>query len=423
MGILTFGAGLTPDFSSPPPGRPEPQDHITDEAGIRSPAGHVMRITALVEEDAVVAQGAPLACLRDAPDICFVAPMPARVARIDMLPGRKLSEIVLFREKSAEVLQHDTSEASSSCGLRKLMQRAGVWPYLRRRPFGGMPPPGETAAAIVVMAVDTRPLAPDPILALSGKEAAFTRGLAALSLLTDGPIFLCHARGKAPSLSGPLPDRVRRVECGERHPQGSAGIRIHDLCPADLETPIWDIHAEDVAALGALLDTGILPMSRLTAVAGNGLRTGRLVHTQPGADMRALAERSAMPGAHVILSGTPLDGHRSKWLAPRDRQVTVLRQTPAPARPHWLVSALGRSATPKPVIPTAALTQAFGASLPAVPLIRALSAADDELAIRLGVCSLLEEDVALADYVLGGDARLSLLLREMLERIRRENAA
>ena len=54
---------------------------------------------------------------------------------------------------------------------------------------------------------------------------------------------------------------------------------------------------------------------------------------------------------------------------------------------------------------------------------RALSSGDDETAIRLGVLSLLEEDVALADYVTGGEAHLAGLLRGMLDRIRTELAA
>ena len=43
--------------------------------------------------------------------------------------------------------------------------------------------------------------------------------------------------------------------------------------------------------------------------------------------------------------------------------------------------------------------------------------------MRLGLLSLLEEDVALADYVLGGEAGLAGLTRELLERIRSEFAA
>ena len=201
------------------------------------------------------------------------------------------------------------------------------------------------------------------------------------------------------------------------------GIRIHDLAPATIEAPVWDIHAEDVAALGALLDTGRLPMLHHVRVAGAALREGRYVRTQPGADLRELTHRCTQPGAHILMSGSPIDGHEAHWLAPRHRQVTVLHRADRKERPHWLVAALTRSATPAPVIPTAALTQAFGAELPAAPFVRALSSGDDETAMNMGVLSLLGEDVALADYVLGGEAHLAEMLRGMLDRIRTELAA
>jgi Na+-transporting NADH:ubiquinone oxidoreductase subunit A len=75
------------------------------------------------------------------------------------------------------------------------------------------------------------------------------------------------------------------------------------------------------------------------------------------------------------------------------------------------------------VIPSAALDQAFGGVIPAAAFVRVLSAGDDETAMKMGVLSLLEEDIALADYVLGGDAHLAALLRGVLDRIRTEFAA
>jgi len=419
---LGFRSGLTVPFPSPPRKVHGIEDVITEEAGIRPPHGIAPRVSMEVEEGAVVAQGAPVARIHDASDLCLVAPMPARMARVSLLQGHRLSEIVFFQEPGGDAFTHDTAAAGTESGLRRLMQRAGVWPWLRRRPFGGMPDATERPAAIFVMATDTRPFAPDPRMALEGREEAFCRGLRALGLLTDGPVFLCQQPGPAliESADGL---RVRVVSSGPRHPQGASGLRIHALCPAGIDMPVWDIHAEDVAALGTLIETGQLPMTRLVSVGGSALRESRLVRTQTGADLRGLTYRNVLPGPNNILSGSPLDGHAVRWLAPRDRQVTALRQEPSRATPHWLISALTSSSSPTPVIPSAALDQAFGGALPAAAFVRVLSAGDDETAIKMGVLSLLEEDIALADYVLGGDAHLPELLRGMLERIRSEFAA
>ncbi len=47
--------------------------------------------------------------------------------------------------------------------------------------------------------------------------------------------------------------------------------------PPRSRRPVWDLHAEDVAALGDLLDTGIVPMTRLVSVTGAALREARLL--------------------------------------------------------------------------------------------------------------------------------------------------
>ncbi len=76
-----------------------------------------------------------------------------------------------------------------------------------------------------------------------------------------------------------------------------------------------------------------------------------------------------------------------------------------------------------PVIPTAALEQALGGDIPAHALIRALASGDPEAAARLGALSLLEEDLALADYITGAVPRVSAQLRAVLQGIATEEAA
>lgn len=421
MMLQRQGEGLDLPMRTPPFASDTPVDMPTEEAAVIAPRGGDLRLDMEVAEGEIVAEGAPLARLRHAPEIRLVAPMACRVARIRLMPGRRLGEIVLFREAGGDALRHDVQGADASPeALARLLGHAGFWPRLRRRPYGTMPAAGERPAAIVVMGSDTRPFAPDPRHETTGRENALQRGLSALARLTDGPVFLCQDAARPLLDPGDAGPGVTTVPVGPRHPQGLAGIRMHALCPAADGRPVWDLHAGDVADLGTLLGTGALPQTRVVTVAGPALSESRLLRCQIGADTRGLSYGAVRPGPHTILAGSPLDGAPAHWLGPRDRQVCVLPEPARPERPHWFLAALTRSSRPRPLIPTAALSQAAGGAFPVMAMLRALAAGDDETATRLGGLSLLEEDLALVDYVVGGAPTATELLRAFLDRARAE---
>jgi Na+-transporting NADH:ubiquinone oxidoreductase subunit A len=349
--------------------------------------------------------------------------MAGDVARLSLAPGRRLRELVIYRGDGPGRHVHPTAPAEGSeAALRSLLRGAGLWTAFRRRPFGGHPPGDERPAAILVRAVDTRPGAPDPARALRGRGDDLARGLAALARLTDGPVFLCHAGPTPPEGAEPT-DRLRLDATGRSHPAGEGGFLAHALLPARPDRPVWDVHAEDVAGMGALLATGLVDETRHVSVTGDALGAARTVRCQPGADLRALTWRQASPGPHSLLSGSPLEGRPARWLGPRDRQVTALAARPAEGSPHWLRTALGAASRPVPLIPTAALDRALGGAFPAAALLRAVSVGDAEGAERLGALSLLPEDLALADYVTGAEPRLSDRLAGLLTTMAREAAA
>jgi Na+-transporting NADH:ubiquinone oxidoreductase subunit A len=411
------GEGLVLPMQTPPFASEHPVEMLTEEAAVVAPRGTDMRLDMQVAEDQVVAEGAPLARLRHAPEVRLVAPMACRVARIRLMPGRRLGEIVLFREAGGDTVGHETHAACASAqSLAGLLWRAGLWPRLRRRPYGTMPDPTERPAAVVVMGCDTRPFAPDPRHEINGREDALLRGLSALSQLAEGPVFLCQDPTRPLLDRGDVGPDVSIVPVGPRHPQGLAGIRMHAICPASASRPVWDLHAGDVADLGTLLDTGALPQWRVVTVAGSALTESRLLRCRIGADTRGLSYGAARNGPHIVLAGSPLDGTPAHWLGPRDRQVSVLPVPAKPAKLHWFLAALTRSSRARPLIPTSALSQAAGGAFPVMAMLRALSAGDDETATRLGALSLVEEDLALVDYVVGGAPGASDLLRAFLDR-------
>src|SRR5690606_28600816 len=121
--------------------------------------------------------------------------------------------------------QFDIHAARAECdsksggnALRELLQSSGLWMRLRSRPFGRVPAGDAIPAMILVIAVDTRPLAPDPRLAIEGEAFDhLTLGLKALATLFDGPIRFCQDAGADIVEES---ERVRIAKAGPLHPAG-----------------------------------------------------------------------------------------------------------------------------------------------------------------------------------------------------------
>lgn len=399
---------------------------ITDQCALFVRPDDDLRVDMLVAVGDRVAQGAPVLRSRRYPELTMVAPVAGEVAAVDLGPGKRLSQVLFFHDAAGDRHRHHLSGArlpDSPEAMREALLSAGLWPLIRTRPFGRVPLPQERPAAIFVMALDTRLDAPPPQLALDGQLDAFAQGVRALATLTDGPLYICHDGTAGIDEVCSVSARVRLVRVEPVHPRGLAGLQIADRFPASVDAPVWDIHAEDVAGIGAFIETGLVPETRLVSISGSALRESRLVRCQPGADLRALSFDIVRPGPHRLLSGSSLDGVEGRWLGPWRRQMAVVAGTGPERASHWFSAALRRSSRPLPIIPTAALDHAFAGILPAALLVRALAANDAETAARLGALSLLEEDVALADYLTAATPRLGIMLRAMLNRIAAEEVA
>lgn len=401
------------------------QTLITDQCALFARPEDDFRVDLLVAPGDRVQQGAPVLRSRRDPELTLVAPVSGEVASVELGAGRRLMQVVFFHLPEEGRHLHDITAArggSDAAGTRTLLLSAGLWPRLRSRPFGRVPMSAEQPVAIFVMALDTRPDAPPPALALEGREEDFGRGLRALARLTEGPLVVCHDGSVSSAPDPGLGARLQLIKIAPVHPQGLAGLQIASLHPAEVARPVWDVHAEDVADIGVLLATGLVPETRLVSVSGSALREKRIVRCQPGADFRALCFEVVKPGAHRLLASL-YDVVESRWLSPWGRQVVAVSGAAATHRRHWFSAALRSAGRPLPIIPTAALEQAFGGLLPSAALVRALGSNDAEAAARLGALSLIEEDVAFADYLTAASPSCAAMLRAMLEQIAAEERA
>jgi len=404
-----------------------------------------MRPTMLVREGERVKLGQPVFADKKTPGVHFTAPGAGTVRAIHRGAKRRFESVVidLDGDEAESFARHDDVGRLDRGAVRENLVASGLWTALRTRPFSRVPSPEDVPHAIFVTALDTRPLAPDPALAVAGREADFRRGLAALAKLTDGKVYLCRKPGAA------IPEGNATVaEFDGPHPAGLVGTHIHLLAPASLQRRVWHVGYQDVLAIGHLFGTGELDVTRVVSLAGPVVGKPRLVRTRLGADVAELTAGECGDGPVRVISGSVLDGRTAAgevaflgryhnqisviaddferpllgWLAPgKDKYsvtATFLSAIAGAAKRFGFTTAAGGDL--RPIVPIGNFERVLPLDLEPTVLLKAISIRDAERAELLGALELDEEDLALCSFVDPGKNSFGPDLRAVLTAIEKE---
>jgi Na+-transporting NADH:ubiquinone oxidoreductase subunit A len=386
---------------------------------------------------------------KKAPGVLHTAPAAGTVTAINRGEKRAFVSLVIEvdGDESVPIAAWTQARAAGADGnaLRALLLESGLWTALRSRPFSRVPLPDAVPEAIFVTAMDTRPHAPPPEIALAGREDDFAAGVLALRQLTPGTVYVC--RRPDSRLTPPNAERVKDAPFAGPHPAGNAGTHIHFLHPAGHGHAVWHIAARDVAALGALLATGRLDTGRVISLAGPGIANPRLVRTRLGASTGDLVAGSLAPGEQRIVSGSVLDGRTAMgevdgYLGRYHAQVSALPEGRERELFGWIapgaakysitgsvVGAFSRAArafttttngSQRAMVPIGVYEKLMPLDIMPTFLLRALLTGDLERAEALGALELDEEDLALCTYACPGKNDYGPLLRQMLARLEKE---
>jgi Na+-transporting NADH:ubiquinone oxidoreductase subunit A len=372
-----------------------------------------MRLDALAEPGTDVAAGQPLLRHRSLPERVIVAPVAGRVGAVTRGPRRSIAvvEIVAAGDRAADF---EVPASLDRTSLVRLLQASGLWAAVRTRPFDNPAALADPAEALFITAMDTRPHAPDPALIIAGYADWFQRGAEALTVLSSGTTYLCHAEGAAL----PRPAGITEAVFAGRHPAGLASTHIHHLHPVGRGPRIvWQIGYQEVIALGHLLATGHVWTDRVVAVSGPALSAPALLRTRPGASLAELVRGRLAGDAATLASGSPLDARPQKYLSRGHLQVSASPDqlhAGAQSRLGQILRRWQQAGAPA-IIPNAVHERAAPIGILPVPFLRALSIGDAETAGRLGALELVEEDLALLSHVDGSGADFGALLRSVLD--------
>lgn len=401
----------------------------------------------LIEVGEQVRRGQPLFVDRRQPEVQFTAPAAGVVREINRGERRALLSIVIEVDDREEVVEfaaypRDALPGLSGEQVRDNLLQSGLWTVLRTRPFSRTPAADSTPAAIFVNAMDSNPLAADPVLVLQGQEQPFLDGLEILTKLGAKRLHLCKALGAAiPESTNPV---IQVHEFSGPHPAGLVGTHIHFLEPVSEHCAVWHIGYQDVVAIGRLFTEGRLSVERVVALAGPQVERPRLLRTRLGADLAELTAGELKEGENRIVSGSVLSGREAKgplaFLGPYHTQVSVLREDREQQLLGWLrpdgekfsvlnlfTSALFRSrrlglstgsgGEARPMVPVGSYEAVMPLDILPTPLLRALIVGDTETARQLGCLELDEEDLALCTFVCPGKYDYGPLLRQTLTAI------
>ena len=382
----------------------------------------------LIENGTRVRAGQPLMRDRHRQDIVFTSPMGGTVTAINRGKRRSLLSIeIIADDDRTEGERFPVPKALGKDAVRQLMLVSGMWTALKKRPFGYIPDPGQDPRALLITAMDTEPLALDPVPVITAHVDQFVLGIEALGAMHDGPIYLCQA--PAADIPRGSSDRVRSVEFAGPHPAGLPGTHIYSLCPIGFDGgEVWHIGYQDVIALGYLLQTGRLWLERVIMLAGPAVTAPRALTVPLAAATDEIVSGELKPGAVRVISGSVLSGHTAQgaeaFISQRQRQITVLPEADSilKASSNGAACDTGLGGSPGPLMPVAQLNRVSPPGILAVPFIRALLVGDIDRARDLGALELVEEDLALLTYSCPSKSNYGRLLREVLEQLHKEMA-
>ena len=381
--------------------------------------------------------------------ICFTSPAAGQVVAINRGQKRRFLSIEI-RCNGQEACSFTPIPSPNDPDIEPsrildLLLQSGLFTALRQRPFDRIPDPDIQPQAIFVPAIDTRPLAADPRIAIGENPDAFRTGLMALKRLTAGQVHLCRAGGE--SLPGEELSGICTTIFAGPHPAGLPGTHVHYLHPTGRNSRVWIMNYADVIEFGALLKTGELKPQRIVALGGPAAGEPRLIRTIRGAALTDLVSGKAGNTDIRTISGSPLYGHTATqpvhYLGRLDLQITMLAEGRDRRFLGWLFPDSGlfsvnrgplarlinRSGfrfttnlqgSPRAMVPIGVYEKVMPLDILPTFLVRAMDAGDLEDAEALGALELGEEDMTLCTFVDPGKQDLALLLRSTLHRIERE---
>ena len=402
----------------------------------------------LVKEGDSVKAGTPLFADKKCTAMVFCSPVSGTVDAVVRGDKRKLLEVRIKADGKNEAVQFDVPKASSldKKGMTELLLQSGLWPCLKQRPFGTIADPEAEPKAIFISGMNTKPLGAKYEFTLKDDVAAIQAGIDALGRLTKGGVHLSLC---AKSFSGSVFNKLSGVVMHQfegPHPAGNVGVQINHISPINKGEVVWTVDLPLVAVIGRFMLKGVYDTRRTIAVAGPAAVKPAYAEVTAGVSMKQLAGFFAEGNVRVV-SGDVLSGEavgREGFLSFYDDQVSVLKEgdyfemfgwmnplrskkfSVSHAYPAFLCGKkkyamdTNENGGERPFLMNDVYDKVLPMDIYPLYLFKACLTGDLDKMEQLGIYEVIEEDVALCEYVCPSKIEIQNIVRQGIELMMKE---
>lgn len=387
-----------------------------------------------------VKAGDPIFFDKNHPEIQITAPSSGEVLEIIRGERRKVLEIVIQvdgKNESAEFIRQDPLKLSRD-EIKDQLIKSGLWAFLKQRPYGIVAKSSDSPRHIFISGFDSAPLAPDYEFILNGQASTFQTGINALAKLTQGDVFV----GIRPEQANGFFSAIKNIKINQfsgPHPAGNVGIQIHQLSPISKGDIVWTINPQEVLFIGRLFESGKIDFSKIVALTGSEVSSPKYYKVIHGACIEDLLNKATKKETNErFISGNVLTGKQieaSDFLGFFDHQITVIPEGDYYEFLGWAMPRLNKfsisrsyfswlspnktyradsnvNGEERAYVVTGQYEKVLPMDILPVFLMKAIIAEDIDKMEQLGIYEVIEEDLALCEYVCTSKIEVQRILRD-----------
>ena len=403
--------------------------------------------TVVVKPEDAVKAGDPLFVDKANPELQFVSPVSGKVVAVNRGERRRVLNVVVESDGKFESVVYKAKDVLSLSAdeIKADLLKAGLFAFMRQRPYDVIATPTDTPRAIYVSAFDSKPLAVDFEVALKGNEADFQTGLDALSRIAPVHLGICACQKSTALL---VAKNVKTTIFKGPHPAGNVGVQINHTEPVNKGEIVWTIGAEEVIFIGRLFNKGVVDMTRTVALAGSEVKNPAYSKVVLGAQISNLLNgRLEDKNELRVIDGNVLTGKKTTadgFLGAFSTEITVIPEIMGGdemlgwAMPRFSMYSTSRSyfswLMPKRkytidarikggerhMIMSNEYDKVFPMDIYPEYLVKAIITGNIDKMEQLGIYEVAPEDFALCEFVDSSKLELQRIVREGLDKLRAE---